>query len=312
MKLIRKSLLLTAVLAGVGIACMSAARADAFAQSILIVDNFKVLHSNGTAFSTIDFGMLHGDNMARATATLNNNSLGTVPQVFNALSGAGDVAHQLIGLANASHHENNFAPFPPPPAVPGTYGYADQNLAGSIITVGTAGAGATAQTRADAALGSHGSGSGFSDVATLTTFNFTMGVADSMTFAFDGTPFTQAYAGGDPYLNSNAMAGLSWTLNIMNMSTSEIVFSYKPPELNSFGMVSRTGSDAGLSIYNPGTMVFTATTPQLQQFQNYQLSINHSTLANALQLSTVPEPHGLALCGLGLLGAGLLARRRNA
>lgn len=311
MKFARKNLVMSAAVASLCFGVMGQAQADAFAQSILNISNFRLLHSSGTAFTPADFGLLDGVNSAHARSSLNGVTATAAPQDFSILSGMNpDVTHQFVGLPNPPRAENDFTPFPTPPAVPGTFGYADQNLTGSAIAVGGNPAGASAQTRADASLQLNGSASGDSDVGTSTTFSFTLGVGDSMTFAFDATPFTQAYTTAGPA--TNAIARLSWSLNIVNQSTGEIVYVYQPGELNGLANASRTGTFAGLTTYNPGTLSFSGTSPLLNNTDVYQLTIQHNTLANALQSAAVPEPATLAIFGLGLLGMSALRRRRHA
>lgn len=311
MKCARKKVLMSAAVASLCFGVMGQARADAFAQSILTINNFRLLHASGSAFTPADFALLDGVNSAHARASLNGVSATAAPQDFSILSGMNpDVAHQFVGLPNPPRPENSFTPFATPPAVPGTFGYADQNLSGSALAVNGAPAGASAQTRADASLQSAGSASGDSDVGTSTTFSFTLGATDSMTFAFDATPFTQAYTSAGAA--TNAIARLSWSLNIVNQTTGAIVFVFQPGELNGMANASRTGSFFGLTTYNPGSMFFTATTPMLNSTDVYQLTIQHNTLANALQSSEVPEPGTLAMFGIGLLGMSALRRRRHA
>lgn len=310
MKLSTKSLTLSAAAAALCFGGMGQARADAFAQSVLTINNFRLLHSSGAAFTPADFGMLDGVNSAHARASLNGVNATAVPQDVPILSGGNpDVAHQFIGLPNPPRAENDFTPFGTPPAVPGTFGYADQNLSGSALALNGNPAGALAQTRADASLQSDGSASGDSDVGTSTTFSFQLGVGDSMTFAFDATPFTQAYTTTGPA--TNAIARLSWSLNIVNQSTGEIVYVYQPAELNGLANASRTGTFAGLTTYNPGTLAFSASSPLLNNTDVYQLTIQHNTLANALQESAVPEPGTLAIFGLGLLAMSGWRRRAS-
>ena len=309
MKLVRKTLIMSAAVASLCIGMVGNARADAFAQSILTINNFRLLHSNGTAFTPTDFDTLDGVNSAHARASLNGVSSVAPPQDISILSGTNpDVAHQFVGLPNPPRPENNFTPFPSPPPVPGTFGYADQFLTGSALAIGTAPAGAMAQSRADASLQAAGSASGDSDVGTSTTFSFTLGLNDTMTFAFDATPFTQAYTTAGPA--TNAIARLSWSLNIVNQSTGAVVYVFQPDELNGTANASRTGTFPGLTTYNPGLLMFSATSPLLNNFDVYQLTIQHNTLANALQSAAVPEPGTLAIFGLGLRGMSAFKRRR--
>ena len=310
MKLAKKNLIMSAAVASLCFGAVGTARADAFAQSILTINNFRLLHSDGTAFTPTDFDVIDGVNSAHARASLNGVSSVAPPQDISILSGLNpDVAHQFVGLPNPPRAENDFTPFPNPPAVPGTFGYADQNLTGSALAINGAPAGANAQTRADASLQGPGSASGDSDVGTSTTFSFTLGDDDSMTFAFDAAAFTQAYTTAGPA--TNAIARLSWSLNIVNTTTGAVVFTYQPGELNGAANASRTGSNPGLYTYNTGLLAFSATSPLLNNFDTYQLTIQHNTLANALESAAVPEPATLAIFGLGLLGMTAFGRRRQ-
>ncbi|MES3020518.1 MAG: EDSAP-1 family PEP-CTERM protein [Pseudomonadota bacterium] len=312
MKLLKKTLMLAAAAAGIAFGGMGTAHADSFASSILIIDNFRLLHSDGTPFSTADFVNLTGTNDAHATASL-NGVFANDAQSFGILSGVNpDVANVTVGAPNPARPPNNFTPFPNPPPVPGTFGYADQNLTGSSIQIGMAPAGALAQTRADASLAVNGMASGNSDVGTSTTFQFTLAAGDSMTVSFDANPYTQAYvsAGSSPTTNANAR--LSWSIQIIDLSTGLPVFTYAPNALNAMSNVSRTDGFAGTTTYAPGTAAFLATTPILNATSTYQITIQHNTLANALQAQAVPEPATLAIFGIGLLGMSAFGRRRKA
>lgn len=311
MKLATKTMLRTAAALTIAFGAVGSAHADSLAQSILTISNFRLLHSSGTAFNATDFGVLTGTNDAHATAQL-NNVFANGAQSFGILTGINpNVAHQTVGTPNPAKGEDDYTPFPPPGAVPGTFGYADQRLTGSSITIGSSLAGATAQTRADASLAMNGMASGNSDVGTSTTFNFVLGVGDTMTVAFDANPFTQAFVSAGSTPTTNANARLSWSISILDITTGATVFTFQPAALNALSNVSRTDGAAGTTTYAPGMSAFSATTGLLNNTDTYQITIQHNTLANALQ-AQVPEPGTLAIFGLGLLGVTAVSRRRKA
>lgn len=309
MKKFYKHLLATATVLAASVACVPA-QASTFASAILEINNFRLLHSAGTAYSTTDFTVLTGTNDAHATASL-NMVFANGAQSFGILSGVQpNVPHQCVGAPCPALPENNFLPFPSPPPVPGTFGYADQDLTGAAITIGAAPAGARARTRADASTALNAIASGNSSVGTSTTFAFTLGAADTMTISFDGTPYSQAFvsAGSGPTANANAR--LSWSINIIDLGSNTSVFSYSPPELNGLSAVSRTDGSPGLTTYDPGTAAFLAVTPLLLAGTTYQITIEHNTLANALQ-QELPEPDSMLVLAAGMLAMSLALRRRK-
>jgi hypothetical protein len=133
-----------------------------------------------------------------------------------------------------------------------------------------------------------------------------------MTIAFDATPYAQAFVSGDAGPTSNANARMSWSINILDLTTGTTVFSFAPDELNALSIVSRTDGLPGTTTYNGALAVFAFSeiTPLLAAGNTYQITIQHNTLANALQ-QEVPEPGTLAIVAAGLLSMSLLSRRRK-
>ena len=307
---VRKSLAMSAALVGLCVGSVGTARADAFAQAILTIDNFRLLHSNTVAYSTADFSSLAGMNVAGASASLGGVAVTAPTQNISIFSGlTPDIAHQFVGLPTPPRLENDFNAFPNPAPVPGTFGYADQYMTGTAIDkLDGNGARALTQSRADAALQSDGSAAGSSNVGTMTSFMFMLSSADTMTFAFDATPFTQAYTTGDP--STTAMARVTWTLNILD-ELGNSVFVFAPSQLNGMSNVNRADNFDGLTTYAPGTLGFTATTSLLAANTNYRLTISQTSDANALQDTVVPEPASLTLFSLGLFGVAAFLRRRR-
>ncbi|WP_055923402.1 MULTISPECIES: EDSAP-1 family PEP-CTERM protein [unclassified Duganella] len=306
----RTSLLATAALmAGIASAPV---QASTFASAILDINNFRLLHANGTAYSTADFTILQGTNDAHATASLNGvfaNGTSSIP----ILTGTPNVAHQCVGGTCGGLANNDFTPFASPPPVPGTFGYADQDLTGASITIGAAPAGAHARTRADASTALNAIASGNSDVGTSTTFQFTLGAADTMTVSFDASAFTQAYVSPGSGPDANANARLSWSINIVDLTTQGRIFDFAPDQLNAFSVRSRTDGSPGILTYTFATPLgspLTKTSGLLSAGTSYQITIQHNTLANALQ-QELPEPDSMAVLAAGMLAMSLALRRRK-
>ncbi|MES2263511.1 MAG: EDSAP-1 family PEP-CTERM protein [Pseudomonadota bacterium] len=307
MNIIKKSFLVTAMAASLGLTAAVPAHAATFSSSILNISNFRLLHSNGIAFSTADFATLAGTNDAHATAQLNGVFANGADSKDIVLPPP-NVAQQCVGPCPIG--PDVYVPIVGIPPVTTTFGHADEKLTGASIIIGATPAGANASTRADAGTAVNAVASGNSDVGTSTTFNFTLGTSDTMTIAFDGDPYTRALVTPGSAPTSNANARLSWSINILNLTSGGSVLTYAPTELNAASNVSATHGAPADVIYAPGSAFFTATTPLLVAGQTYQLTIQHNTLANALQ-NEVPEPGTLAVLATGLLGMMLMSRRRQ-
>lgn len=308
MNIFKKGLLATAAAVALGIGAMGSACADTYASSILTIDNFRLLRGGTTtAFTSADFTTLSGTNDAHATGGLNG--------VFSAdansipiLSGLDlNVSRQCQG-ACFPVPEDNFTAHPP---FPGTFGHADQFLRGAAIDVGATPAGVRAQTRADAATAANFNiASGNSDVGTSTTFQFALGADSTMDIAFDYDAFTEAQVtpGSSPTANANAR--ISWSLNIVDVSTGAVVFSLTPDALNAASLRSATDANPGLPAPYSVTGSVLELTPMLLGGTLYQITVQHNTLANVLQ-EEVPEPATLAIVAAGLLSMSLISRRRR-
>ncbi|CAN7319486.1 PEP-CTERM sorting domain-containing protein [Pseudoduganella sp. LjRoot289] len=309
MNIVKRGFLQTTLAASLALAAVVPAHANTFASSILNISNFRLLDSTGTAFSTTDFSRLTGTNDAHATAQLNGvfandadsrSILNPVPP---------NMAQQCVGTCPPVPPDT-YTPIAGIPPVLTTYGHADQRLTGASIIIGATPAGANASTRADASTAVNAVASGNSDVGTSTTFAFTLGSADAMTIAFDANPYTRALVTPGSGPTSNANARLSWSLRIVEIATGANVLTFSPDYLNGDSNVSATDGAPNDLIYAPGSQFFTATTPLLVAGVAYQLTIQHNSLANALQ-QELPEPGTLAILAAGLLSMSLLSRRRQ-
>ncbi|MDB5933877.1 MAG: hypothetical protein JWQ01_1221 [Massilia sp.] len=298
--------------AAIAIGSMAAAtpaRADAFAQSILVIDNLRLLHANGTAYTASDFATLAGANMAQVSGQF-NGVFASQMQSGDA-AGANDIARQSVGTARAAHPENSFTPMPGRSGPAGDFGSADQQMSGGLITTTLGAAGALIQTRADAALTGAGAATGNAGVAAASTFSFALGADEFMTISFDAFAFTQAHADDHDAAAGSANAHLAWSISVLDLTTGATVFTFQPEQLNGMSDVSRTEGQWGISTYDPGMMSFSATTGLLAAGDTYQVTIAQSTFAGALQTRQVPEPATLAVFGAGLLAMAAIGRRRR-
>ncbi|MDB5953019.1 MAG: hypothetical protein JWR65_4874 [Massilia sp.] len=283
-----------------------AARADSFAQSILVIDNFRLLHANGTIYSAAEFPQLAGAGTAFASGQLD----GVYSGAFQASDLAGglslDVAQQNAGAGLSTRPENDVTPIAG--AVPqASYGYGDQRITGGLITTPTAaGAPFQSSTRADASQDADGSASGAGGVAMSTAFSFSLGTGEYMTIAFDATPFTRAVGG----VGGDAQARLAWSVTVLDVSTGATVFTFQPEQLNALSQVGSSNGFGGV-IYDPGRLSFAATLGMLDAGDIYQVTFAQTSFASAHQAGQVAEPATLAAFGAGLLALAALARRRR-
>jgi hypothetical protein len=311
---LQKNLLCSAIGAALALGAAGSVRADAFAQSILAVDNFRLLHPNGTPYTAFDFAMLSGTSDTHVTGQLNGQFSGGTRWDEFGNGAALDVAHSHVGAELPAHAENSFQPSAGSPGAPASFGYADARMDGAVITTTLGPAGALAQTRADASLTASGAASGNAALASAASFSFSLGTNETMTIAFSARPFAQAYVGEGAGAGTSAATGMTWSISVLDLTTGATVFAFQPEQLNALGSVSRGDGFDGATIYAPGTLSFAATTGMLDAGTFYQVTITQSTMANALQAQQVqqmPEPATLAGLGAGLLAMATLARRRR-
>jgi hypothetical protein len=294
--------LVGAAIALTAIATAAPARAEAFAQSILVIDNLRLTRANGTPFRGVDFAAFSGGSAGYAGSGLNG-------QFANLLqAGSGDVPQQVVG-ALPPRPENSFLPFAHPAGA--SYGAADQLTTGELITTAAGAAGATLSSRADAALGAAGAATGNAGMASATTFLFELGADELMTISFDAFAFSAASVDGAQSQQNSASAQLAWTISVLDVTNGAVVFTFQPEELNAMSHVGRATGLAGTSSYDPGWMAFSATVGALSGGTAYHLSISQSAAASVLGAQPMPEPGTLSAIGAGLLAMAALGRRRR-
>jgi hypothetical protein len=311
---LQKNLLCSAVGAALALGAAGNAHADAFAQSILVIDNFRLLHANGTPYDANDFVGLAGTSDTHLAGQLNGTTSSATNWVEFGTGAALDAAQRHVGAGVAPLAENSFQPFEFGPGAPGSFGHADARMDGAVITTALRPAGALTQTRADASLAGAGAASGSAALDSAASFRFSLGNSETMTIAFSARPFAQAYVGSGTGAGATASTGMTWSVSVLDLTTGATVFSFQPEEFNALGTISRSAGFDGATLYAPGSLSFAPTTDLLDAGTFYQVTIAQSSTAGALQgvpLQPMPEPATLAGFGAGLLAMAVLARRRR-
>jgi hypothetical protein len=313
-KLVRNSL--AGVAAVTAVLAIAPAQAYVMSGAMLNMTNFQILGSNGvilnqaTDFVSLTFtGTADQDVALTGFAPLSNTATNppTNPINFAPIC--------LGGGCNPILPNDSLPKLTAPPAT-GNYSAADQYESGAPIA-GISGFGSPANVGQGSYIGL--------DTGTVTasanannnlnsSFIFALTQSTGITFDFLLDAFLQVAVSSDELFPGFATAAVAMSFTITDLTTGATVFSYSP---NIFGDgVNTLSLNAPLPINveiirnTGGPVAFSATTPTLNSGTLYQASFRMNTDVDAGRLAAVPEPAMLSLIGLGLLAAGLGARRR--
>ena len=330
-KTVLNGLLMGAAAGALTVGFASKSYAGALAFSTLENSNFRIFNSDGSQVDFSDLDVLEIGDFTNAGATLNGSGVTASDSVNPSNS---DVAMQCVGDC-AGIAENDYSRQAGPLR---QFARADAVLSGAGITGTGADSSVTARSVAEVQLNQTSTGTANSAQGTSSRFSFTPDAAGALTFSFDATPEMMVLLEQD---DVSAFASIAWSVSVARegegAEEDETVFSFVPDGL--VGGILCAGDDpstvedenatcmenadpftlntsistlsAGPAItYDPGTGTFSATTPILAAGENYVLSINEVSTANAnVVISEVPEPAAAALFGFGLLGLAGLRRR---
>lgn len=301
-----KSLLAPAAIAVAAALSPTTASADAVAQSILSISDFRITADGGYQVITFsDSGdvsaSINGGAAATDSANLVNNS-------------SGFTLNQAVG-PNAG----SYSPLTPLTVSPTT------NYVGSYSTLG-AGDPLVAPVSLVAvdntvSLTPGGSGTAQSNVNLTATYTIDVEAGTIFTVSFDADGYLRTML--DPFLAiGSSNASYTWEIIVTDLFTNLEVFSWSPDgSAAAGGIVGGTeAADAfdlndasalnvgGFNLHRTGTGYFEASSNPFAD-GIYTLTINH--LSNADATLRVPEPNALSLAALGLFGLGFIARRRR-
>jgi hypothetical protein len=293
----------TAMLAGAAIGILSlastAANATVVAWSEINITNFKVQLSTDGGTTWGDLNLSQVDVTGGSSTGEVSADLTAVPLVAGE---SGTDAYACQGVC-AHSPDNAFVDYNSLPGPVGNAAIGDNQLAGSVLAVGAAPAGASATTYSAVLLSGEDDGSANSEesLTSAVTFTALVGGFLRLSYDYDGGSFAGFDIGAGPGTDANAAS--DWFTTLKNLSAGTDCVTKAASQISTSAAVvdGNPASDTLASTHVDSTTCAVATG------DNLSLVIQHTSSADAI---LVPEPLSLTLLGSGLLGLGFLRRRK--
>jgi hypothetical protein len=307
------------------------AQAGALATSVLDISNFTIFQG-GTQLDGSDFTGLVVSNTAdissKLGATVNDDGVSGVGE---------DIDLFPVCVGNCPAVGNNLYPVITNP--PGsTFATADQlqfgsPISGIVINGVPLASTATTSHGAYVSLDSPEDGTSTANNGLDTRFEFVLGSSGALNFSFDARAYLEAFTNSTTVFPTASSSAYHLTFTIDDLVGGANVVTWSPDGANNFGGASAFGLTAETDPFNLNDSVsrnspfngtsfrgaaegvafnntWTGTTVALLANHPYQLTIRSGAEVDARLVEAVPEPATLALVGLGILGLGLVRRRR--
>jgi hypothetical protein len=253
--------------------------------------------------------------------TRNGSTVASTPSSSTAAGGGSiDTTPLCVGdCAGINVNTNNYNVIPaggsmpvnpiPGPSTRGSFLLADMFMTDTVISGATPDGEFGAQ--AGAQLTGDNNGIAQSGTAHLMQWSFSLANADSVNFSWDQTTVLAASISN---LNEKAAATLNFNITILDADGAPIndqsfdssdTLSQSSVSFNGLTAPRTNNGGSGISIIEDGHFLESDLAAG-----DYVLQITFDSTASVTSVS-IPEPGALALFGMGLLGMGMVARRRR-